>query len=216
MIKAAMMRKAAPHPAACRGVSRPEGGAPPVIGGPRSNGATCDGAVVSPLYKECSRGHAPLPPENDVGRSHDRSIDATDLLTAAAGAVIGLALGYVAGGSIGRVNSRRIKSAVQRWRQRRARPAVWTHELAERLEARVLDALGRDVVLARRPIRVSVLGMGLVELTGTVHHTPEIGVASDIVENVAGVETVLNHLVVEPLRPVSPASGPNAPRAARG
>jgi hypothetical protein len=151
-----------------------------------------------------------------VRRTREKTIDATDLVTAAAGAVIGLAAGYIVAGNIGRVNSRRIKSAVQRWRDRRAAPAVWTRERAERLEARVLDALGRDVVLARRPIRVTVLGMGLVELTGTVLHPPEIGVASDIVQDVGGVETVLNHLVVEPLHPITPTGGPNAPRAARG
>ena len=147
----------------------------------------------------------------------DRGFDATDLVAAAAGAAIGLALGFIAGGSVGRVNSRRIKSAVQRWKGRRKGPAVWTEEEAERLEARVLDALGQDVVLARRRIRVAVLGMGLVELTGTVLHTPEVGVASDIVQQVEGVTTVLNHLLVEGVdrTPVS-VSGPSTPRAARG
>jgi len=211
-----MTRKAMPHPAACRGVSRPVWGAPPVTGGPCSDGATCDGTVVSPLYRECSGGPAPLPPETAVRRKRERTIDATDLLAAAAGAALGLAIGFVAGGSVGRVNSHRIKNAVQRWQQRTGGKAVWTHELAERLEARVLDALSGDVVLARRAIRVSVLGMGLVELTGTVLHVAEIGVASEIVEEVEGVDTVLNHLVVVTGPAVSPARGPNAPRAARG
>jgi hypothetical protein len=157
-----------------------------------------------------------LPPETDVGRTRERTIDATDLLTAAAGAAIGLAIGFIAGGSVGRVNSHRIKNAVRRWRSRHGEAGVWTHELAERLEARVLDALARDVVLARRAIRVAVLGMGLVELTGTVLHVAEIGVASDIVQEVEGVDTILNHLVVVTGPAVSPASGPSAPRAARG
>ena len=151
-----------------------------------------------------------------MGRTRERTIDATDLLAAAAGAAIGLAMGYIAGGSVGRVNGRRIKNAVQGWRQRSREPGVWTHELAERLEARVIDALSRDVVLARRAIRVAVLGMGLVELTGTVLHAPEIGVASDIVQEVEGVDTVLNHVVVVTGPAVTPATGPNAPRAARG
>ena len=151
-----------------------------------------------------------------MGRTSARTIDATDLLAAAAGAAIGLAIGFIAGGSVGRVNSHRIKNAVRRWGKKQGQPAVWTHELAEHLEARVLDALSRDVVLARRAIRVAVLGMGLVELTGTVLHVPEIGVASDIVQEVEGVDTVLNHLVVVTGPAVTPATGPNAPRAARG
>ncbi len=149
-----------------------------------------------------------------MGRSRDKSIEAADLLAGMAGVAIGLAIGFVAGGSVGRVNSRRVKSAVQRWRERRGTPKVWTHEQAELLEARVLDALARDVVLARRAIRVGVLGMGLIEMTGTVMHTAEVGVAGDIVEQVEGVDTVLNHLVVGV--PASPTPGPKAPRAARG
>ncbi|HEY2804915.1 MAG TPA: BON domain-containing protein [Gemmatimonadales bacterium] len=150
--------------------------------------------------------------------SRIRKLEATDLVAAAAGAVLGISLGLVLGGAVGRVNSRRLKSAWSRWTGREKLSAKrWTEEDAERLEARVLDALGQDVVLARRRIRVSILGMGLIELTGAVLHTAEIGVASDVVQQVEGVETVLNHLVVEtPTRPVAPATGPNAPRAARG
>lgn len=143
--------------------------------------------------------------------------DPSTLVAAAAGAVLGIALGYVAGGAVGRVNARRIKGVVQRFSSENKAPTRWTHEAAERLEANVLDALSQDVVLARRPIRVSVLGMGLVELTGTVMHTSEIGLASDIVQRVDGVDTVLNHLVTGPTdRSVSPVGGPQTPRAARG
>ena len=53
------------------------------------------------------------------------------------------------------------------------------------------------MVLARRAIRVAVLGMGLVELTGRVLHTSEIALAGDIAQRVEGVETVLNHLVLQ-------------------
>lgn len=142
-------------------------------------------------------------------------LDARNIVAAAAGAMLGMALGYVAGGAVGRVNARRIRGAVERFRGRRG-DAVWTTESAERLEARVLDALSQDVVLARRPIRVLVLGMGLVELTGTVLHTTEIGLASDIVESVPGADTVLNHLVVEAPDRSVPVDGPKTPRAARG
>ena len=142
--------------------------------------------------------------------------DVTALVPPAAGAVLGVAMGYLAGGSVGRVNARRLSGAVSRLRARDSGEVVWTDEAAERLEARVLDALSQDVVLARRPIRVTVLGLGLVELTGTVLHSSEIGLASDIVEHVDGVDTVLNHLVVvAPDRSATP-SGPRTPRAARG
>ena len=142
-------------------------------------------------------------------------IDLRDVLAGVAGAVLGLAAGFVLAGSVGRVNAHRIKNAVRRWRGR-PRTVVWTAEEAERLEARVLDALARDVVLARRAIRVAVLGQGLVELSGRVLHTSEIGLAGDIVQRLDGVDTVLNHLLVEGAdTPVSVGEGPNAPRAAR-
>lgn len=152
-----------------------------------------------------------------MGRTSDRGFEVADLVAAAAGAMLGVALGFVAAGSVGRINRARITNVVNRFTDRRGPGRRWSEEDAERLEARVIDGLSQDVVLARRPIRVTVLGMGLVELTGTVLHTAEIGVASDVVQQVRGVQTVLNHLVVEaPSRPVTPVKGPNAPRAARG
>lgn len=147
----------------------------------------------------------------------DTRFDATDVLAAVAGGVFGLAIGFVAGSNVGRVNARRITGAFKRWKDGRPSSRVWTLEEAERLEARVLDALSRDVVLARRRIRVAVLGMGLVELTGAVLRTPEVGLAGDIAQRVHGVQTVLNHLLVESAdRPAVGVGGPDTPRAARG
>ena len=150
-------------------------------------------------------------------RIRDEGPDAADLLAGLAGAVLGLTVGYVLAGSVGRVNAHRIKNAYRRWRDRPpAHPSVWTEEEAERLQARVLDALGRDVVLARRPIRVAVLGLGLVELSGRVLHPSEVALAGDIVQRVAGVDTVLNHLLVEGVdRAAVGVSGPSTPRATR-
>lgn len=148
--------------------------------------------------------------------TQDRGFGASDLVAVLAGAACGLLVGYVVAGTIGRVNSRRIGSAYRRWRDRPPRGALWTEDEAQRLEARVLDALGRDVVLARRPIRVAVLGQGLVELSGRVLHLSEVGLAGDIVQRVEGVDTVLNHLLVEGVdNSVVTVGGPNAPRAAR-
>ena len=132
-----------------------------------------------------------------MGRSNQNRIDAADLLAALAGATLGLAVGFVAASTVGRINTRRLRSAVERWRGRVRDPRVWTREAADMLEARVLDALRQDVVLARRAIRVAVLGMGLVELTGRVLHTSEIALAGDIAQQVDGVDTVLNHLIVQ-------------------
>jgi BON domain-containing protein len=136
-----------------------------------------------------------------------------DVLAGVAGGVLGLAVGFLIAGSVGRVNAHRIKGAVRRWRGRPR--AVWSDEEAERLEARVLDALARDVVLARRPIRVAVLGQGLVELTGRVLHASEVGLAGDIVQRTDGVTTVLNHLLIEGADAGVGVPGPRAPRAAR-
>jgi hypothetical protein len=148
-------------------------------------------------------------------REHERDFAASDLLAAVAGGAFGVAVGFLVGSSVGRVNSRRIGRAVQRWQNRHGGNIVWTDEEAERLEARVLDALSNDVVLARRPIRVAVLGMGLVELTGTVHRSTEAGLAGDVVQHVPGVETVLNHLLVDGVDQAAVrVGGPDAPRAA--
>ncbi len=147
------------------------------------------------------------------------AIEAGDILAIVGGGVLGLAVGFIAGGSVGRVNSRRIAEAVSRWRRGRSRraPKVWTENDAERLEARVLDALSADVILARRPVRVRVLGLGLVELSGRVSHIAEVALAGDIAQEIAGVDTVLNHLLVTGVdETVVAVSGPNTPRAARG
>lgn len=127
--------------------------------------------------------------------------DAADIIAALAGATLGLAAGFVAASTVGRINTKRLRSAVDRWRGRVRDPRVWTREAADMLEARVLDHLRQDVVLARRAIRVSVLGMGLVELTGRVLHTSEIALAGDISQRVEGVDTVLNHLIVQSQSP---------------
>ena len=142
----------------------------------------------------------------------------SDLMVVAVGAGLGLALGYFAAERVGRVNTKRVQSALHRWKQRRARPSEsWTEEDAERLEARVLDALRRDTVLGRRAVRVRVFEGGIVELSGRVAHPNEVQLASRVVEPVSEVRTVLNHLLVTGADgPVPAAAGPNTPRAARG
>ncbi len=142
----------------------------------------------------------------------------SDLLVVAAGAGLGLVLGYFAAERVGRVNTRRVQSAIERWKRRHARPAAtWTEEDGERLEARVLDALRRDAVLGRRAVRVRVFEGGIVELSGRVAHPSEVQLAGRVVEAVAEVRTVLNHLLVTGADgPVPAVAGPSTPRAARG
>jgi len=141
-----------------------------------------------------------------------------DLLVVAAGAGLGLVVGYFAAERVGRVNTRRVQSAIDRWKRRHPRPVTpWTAEDGERLEARVLDALRRDAVLGRRAVRVRVYQGGIVELSGRVAHPSEVQLAGRVVEAVADVRTVLNHLLVTGADgPVPTATGPSTPRAARG
>jgi BON domain len=150
---------------------------------------------------------------------HENRPDVTigDLLLLAAGAGLGLVVGYFAAERVGRVNTRRVTSAFERWRERHGPDAPWTAEEAGQLEQRVLDALRRDVVLGRRAVRVGILEGGIVELTGRVAHGSEVDLAGDVVRAVSGVRTVLNHLLVTgPDADVRPVPGPNRPLAARG
>jgi len=142
----------------------------------------------------------------------------SDLLVVAVGAGLGLVLGYFAAERVGRVNAKRVSSAIERWKRRRGGPPEpWTEEEAERLEARVLDALRRDAVLGRRAVRVRVYEGGIVELSGRVAHPSEVALAGRVVQAVAEVRTVLNHLLVASADgPVPAVAGPNTPRAARG
>lgn len=198
--------KATAHARVWRGLIRPPDAVRPL-------GATCDGTPISPVFKaeEYNRSGAAM------GRTREPDrFTAGDAFALLSGALLGVAAGLFVGSAVGRVNAHRIKRALARWSDR-PRRGVWSAEAAERLEARVLDALRRDVVLARRPIRVSVLGDGLVELTGRVNHASEVGLAGDTVQNVEGVDTVLNHLLVSGVDPSAvDVPGPRTPRAARG
>ena len=141
----------------------------------------------------------------------------SDLLVVAAGAGLGLVLGYFTAERVGRVNTKRVTSAIERWKRRRGRPPEpWTDEDSERLEARVLDALRRDAVLGRRAVRVRVFEGGIVELSGRVAHPSEVQLAGRVVEAVPEVGTVLNHLLVTGADGPVSVAGPSTPRAARG
>ena len=147
---------------------------------------------------------------------HGSTVTVGDLLLLAGGAGLGLAVGYFAAERIGRVNSRRVAGALERWKSRRRRHEPWTDAAAEQLEDRVLDALRRDPVLGRRAVRVRVLEGGIVELSGRVAHPGEVTLAGEVVRAVAGIGTVLNHVLV-PEADVEALAvpGPSTPLAAR-
>lgn len=69
-------------------------------------------------------------------------------------------------------------------------------DIAERLEARVLEELRNEPVLSTRSIEIAVVGDGVVELTGTVHAIDEISRAAAVVRGVPGVSMVLNRIEV--------------------
>jgi len=148
---------------------------------------------------------------------HHSPVTVGDLLLLAGGAGLGLIVGYFAAERVGRVNSRRVAGALQRWKVRRRRDEPWSDEEAERLEGRVLDALRRDAVLGRRAVRVRVLEGGILELSGRVAHASEVSLAGDVVRAVPGVRTVLNHLLVPGADGEGRSvTGPSTPLAARG
>ncbi len=148
---------------------------------------------------------------------HRSPVTVGDLLLLAGGAGLGLMAGYFVAERVGRVNSRRVAGALERWKARRRRTEPWTDEAAERLEGRVLDALRRDAVLGRRAVRVRVLEGGIVELSGRVARPSEVTLAGDVVRAVAGVRTTLNHLLVPGADVEARAvPGPSTPLAARG
>lgn len=141
-----------------------------------------------------------------------------DLLVVAFGAAAGLVAGYLVGGAVGRVTAHRVKRALKRRRRRRGRlrPGDWTEREAESLEARAVDALRGNPVLARRAVRVRVLAPGLVELAGRVESAAELQRAGQLVRRLPGVTRIVNRLLVELPDAAVDVPGPGSPRTARG
>ena len=142
-----------------------------------------------------------------------------DLLLLAAGATLGVVAGYVASGTFGRFTAHRVKRGLKRrrWQRGVLRPGDWSDDAADTLTARVVDALWAHPVLAQRPVRVRVLGPGLVELAGQVDSHAEAQRAEQVVRELAGVKELINRLLVPGVdTPVAVVPGPSSPRAARG
>lgn len=64
------------------------------------------------------------------------------------------------------------------------------------LEERVLEAFKRDPVLSERAIDIGALGEGVIELSGWVDADDESEHATEVAGSVAGVDTVVNRLLV--------------------
>lgn len=142
-----------------------------------------------------------------------------DILLVAAGTLLGVVAGYVVGGTVGRVTAHRVKRALKRRRRRRGRlrPDDWSDDLTDALEARAMDAIRENPVLARRAIRARVLGPGIVELEGAVESPAERLRAGQLVRRLGGVTDVVNRLLVTGIDiPAPVVSDPDSPRAARG
>ncbi len=142
-----------------------------------------------------------------------------DILVVGAAAAFGVLAGYVWGGQFGRMTAHRVKRALKRRRRRRGhlRPGDWTDDDGRNLEARAVDALRGNPVLAKRPIRVRCLGPGLLELEGLVESAAEAQRAGQLSRRLVGVRHVINRLLVPGVdTPVASVPGPSSPRAARG
>lgn len=64
------------------------------------------------------------------------------------------------------------------------------------LEERVLEAFHNDPILAERAIDIGAIGTGVIELTGWVQASWEIGHAVTLARGVPGVSTVVDRLAV--------------------
>jgi len=154
-----------------------------------------------------------------VSRHESESGTSTfDILLVAFGGVAGMVAGYLVGGAVGRVTAHRVKRALKRRRRRRGRlrPGDWTEREAENLEARAVDALRGNPVLAQRPVRVRVLAPGLIELAGRVESAAELQRAGQLVRRLPGVTDLVNRLLVERQDSAVGVPGPGSPRTARG
>lgn len=78
------------------------------------------------------------------------------------------------------------------------RTASSTHEAPDdtELEERVLEAFHNDPVLAERAIDIGAIGTGVIELTGWVQASWEIGHAVTLARGVPDVTTVVDRLAV--------------------
>jgi len=74
---------------------------------------------------------------------------------------------------------------------------AWQGRRRSRLEDRVLDRLWGDPVLGRRPLEVQEGPEGTVIVSGVVRSDQERRVAMAMAQQVKGVESVVDQLVVE-------------------
>lgn len=76
-------------------------------------------------------------------------------------------------------------------------PETVTPELEE-IEQRVLEGFRNDPILAARPVDISAISDGIVELTGWVNAEDEASHAVTLARGIPGVDTVVNRLAIRP------------------
>jgi osmotically-inducible protein OsmY len=103
--------------------------------------------------------------------------------------------GIIAGELMGDVPSARVRSAVRRLRRTSRGRAGAAAERA--LERAVRDALEENHSTRGLTVGVRALGDGIVELTGSVGDAEARPLASTVARGVAGVDVVVNRLLVD-------------------
>jgi hypothetical protein len=125
-----------------------------------------------------------------------------DALSLAAGAMVGLAIGFALsrirqGPGFNRAEFReRIQKAVRRLRPARMQRLVTDQEEMDRLEREVVDEFLRDDVLSELPLDIGAISIGIIELSGEVASEDEVQRAVATARRVAGVLTVVNRIDV--------------------
>jgi hypothetical protein len=121
----------------------------------------------------------------------------------ALGLVTGLVLGTALGAWAGGVSRERLSRAARRLRA----PASPARHSVAATAAAALEALAAEPSLAHLTLEVTPIGLRSVELRGWVADRAERTLAARTVRQVAGIETVINSILVrgEDDRPRSPS-----------
>jgi len=116
------------------------------------------------------------------------------VITAVGAFAVGAAAGMVLGGAIGAVSRGRMRDTFGRI-GRRPQPTP------DHLAQAVLAALREDEATSDLDLHVHIAEPGLVELTGVVSDATVQRVAGDVARTVAGVEVVVNRIMLRGATP---------------
>jgi hypothetical protein len=111
---------------------------------------------------------------------------------ATVGVAGGLVVGFMLAEWMGDVNAPRVRRAARRMRQPPAAPALSAAGAARA----TAEALAADPELRELSLQVTLVSRGTVELHGWVRSRAERARAARVARTVAGVETVINSILV--------------------